>query len=59
MLALDERNTWRFEFEDGSKPANHYLDEYRVKRDDPCWRSTRTIEQLCEYILFLEDKLEK
>lgn len=59
MYALDERNHWRFEFEGGLKPSNHYLDEYRRKRSDPTWRSARIIEQLCEYILYLEEELEK
>ncbi len=30
---------------------------YRLNRDSELWRATRQIEQLCEYILFLEDLL--
>ena len=59
MYADEERNYWRKCFENGITIPNHYLDEYRKHRDDPTWRSTRSLEYLCEYILFLEEQLTK
>jgi len=50
---LDERNQWKRDFEKGF--SHLWLDEYRKNRDNPSWRSSRMMEQLCEYILYLEE----
>ena len=43
-------------FEAGEEPA--ILTKYREKRDSEEWRSSQTVEALCEYILYLESCLE-
>ena len=51
----DERESWRDRFDRGYKPF--LLGEYVQNRESELWRSTRIMEQLCEYILWLEDKI--
>jgi hypothetical protein len=55
MLAHEERQAWREEYEEGKQCDSYLLELYRHHRDDPLWRSSREVEKLCEYILFLED----
>lgn len=57
MYALDERNSWYMAFDQG-KLTSYYLEEYKKNRDNPCWRSTRELEKLCEYAILLERKVE-
>jgi hypothetical protein len=54
MNLTEERNHWRKQMESGNFLDPHYLAEYRINRDSDLWRSTRAVEQLCEYILWLE-----
>lgn len=56
---VKERNSWREKFEQGYKPECTYLRDYRLKRNSEYWRISRRHEELCEYIIWLEDKLEK
>lgn len=58
MYADEERRHWRECFERGVRLPMYYLDEYRRNSKDSTWRSTRVLEQMCEYILYLEDQLE-
>lgn len=43
--------------ERGIKP--YLLERYIDNRESELWRSTRIMEQLCEYILWLEAKHER
>jgi len=50
----DERYTWKHEIEQGFWHEPYVLQQYRANRDSNLWRSTREVEKLCEYILYLE-----
>lgn len=50
----DERSEWRRHLELGGLLDIYVLQQYRLNRDSDLWRSTREVEKLCEYILFLE-----
>jgi hypothetical protein len=50
-----ERDGWHQKFKDGYQP--YYLELYRDNRDSELWRSTRAMEEVCEYVLWLEKKL--
>jgi hypothetical protein len=52
-VLVEERNKWRKEFLE-SKRVPWLLEEYKKNRDTELWRSTRVVEELCEYILHLE-----
>lgn len=54
-----ERRRWRRQYERGIKPDSPWLQDYIKNRDSDLWRSTRALERLCEYILYLEDKLRE
>ena len=58
MTLSDERIEWRSSFEQGMKPESLLLEDYRKKRLSNQWRASRQAEQLCEYILYLEDRLD-
>lgn len=57
MNLVEQRNTWRKAMESGVWYCSN-LEDYRKYRNTEDWRSTMLIENLCEYILFLEDALE-
>ena len=57
MNVVEERNSWHSEFDAGFEPF--YLKDYRKKRDDEYWRAAKALEQVCEYVLYLEKKLEE
>lgn len=59
MDIIEERNHWRQQFDEGKEPTTPWLLDYRRNRDSNLWRSSRPLEQLCEYILYLEDKISK
>lgn len=50
----DERNSWRKEIEKDFWNEPYVLQQYRQYRNSNLWRSTREVEKLCEYILYLE-----
>lgn len=54
MNLLEERNHWRKQCEDGTFEEPQYIKEYRTNRESELWRSTRQVEKLCEYVLYLE-----
>jgi hypothetical protein len=54
---LEESNFWKKEFLDGTYEEPYFLVEYRQNRNSDLWRSTRVVEKMCEYILFLENKI--
>jgi acyl carrier protein len=53
---VKEREQWKKEFETGHifLPL---LDTYKKNRNSDSWRSTHAIEKVCEYVIFLENKL--
>ncbi|QDP66510.1 MAG: hypothetical protein Tp1111DCM1126091_16 [Prokaryotic dsDNA virus sp.] len=57
MLATESRDLWKEQFELGYTPSDIVLDDYRRHRDNPYWRVSSQVEQLCEYILYLEKEL--
>jgi hypothetical protein len=58
-MLVDERNSWRDAFKQGDGPDMYYLDLYRENRNSESWRMSRTSELLCEYVLYLESKIEE
>lgn len=59
MSLVEERDSWRQMFEEGHKLDHHYMSQYRKYRDSELWRMSSAVEQLCEYILYLESKIEE
>lgn len=58
MGLAESRNRMLDKFMDGYKPQG-LLVEYRTHRNSENWRITVVVEELCEYILYLEHKLEE
>lgn len=59
QLVVPARDKWRDEMELNQKLIGHtLLDEYRKHRDSNGFRTSKIVEQLCEYVLFLEDQLK-
>ena len=56
-ILLEERQSWREYYKNGGRPDCPYLNDYVKNRDSDLWRSTRALEKLCEYILYLEEKI--
>jgi hypothetical protein len=54
---LEERDNWRKEFVQGVGEYPYLLTLYKENRGSELWRSTRIMERLCEYALYLEGKL--
>ena len=57
MTLPAERYKWREQMENGTFEIPHFLLEYKQNRDSDLWRMSRQHEKLCEYALFLEDKI--
>lgn len=53
----DERIGWRNDLNLGTWTEPYALQMYRKNRESSLWRSTREVEKLCEYILYLEEKI--
>jgi hypothetical protein len=53
-----QRNRWRKRFEQGDKHIALFLNDYRRNRDREDWRMSTQAEEVCEYVLWLESKLE-
>lgn len=58
MNLVKSRNKMLDKFVEGYVPKG-VLDEYRIHRNSESWRRTIIVEELCEYILYLEDQLQK
>lgn len=54
MNLVKERDSWKKNFENGEQPKSLLLVDYRRNRDSELYRTTRPIEEICEYILYLE-----
>lgn len=55
---VTERNNWAEKFSNGLKPLNPALEDYRKFRNSEGWRVHSAIEEVFEYILYLEEKLK-
>lgn len=57
QLVVNSRNQWRDEMKlNDGVIGNHILNKYRKERDSNQMRMSSPVEQLCEYILYLEEK---
>ena len=57
MSVVEEREEWARNAR--QLADNYYLNQYKLNRGDPFWRSTRELERLCEYVLYLESKVKE
>ena len=55
LLAQSRKEFWE-QYQNGQEPP--VLTDYRKYRDSEEWRTSRTVEQLCEIILKLEEQKE-
>lgn len=46
-------------FTQGEKPLTVILVDYRENRNSEEWRMSVSVEELCEYILYLESELKE
>lgn len=58
MKLVQGRNDMLEHFLKGGKPHG-LLEDYRENRNSESWRVSRQVEELMEYILFLEKRLEE
>lgn len=54
MNLVKSRDKWKERFVNGEPPESKLLMDYRKYRDTEDWRATSAIEELLEYILYLE-----
>jgi len=59
MNLKESRDKLRDYFEAGGELDNHIMRDYVKYRDTEDWRSTHLFEEMAEYILHLERKLNK
>lgn len=58
QLVVSARDKWRDELKLNQTLNNHpILNDYRKNRDSNQFRMNSSIERLCEYVLFLEGKI--
>lgn len=57
MNLKNQRDAWKKNFENGEDYDSHLMNDYVKYRDTEDWRSTMLIEEMCEYILYLENRL--
>ena len=58
MKLVQDRNDMLEHFLKGGKPHG-LLEDYRENRNSESWRVSRQVEELMEFILFLEKRLEE
>lgn len=59
QLVVPARDKWRDEITLNATMDNHpILNEYRERRDSNGFRMNSGVEKLCEYVLYLEDKIK-
>lgn len=58
-MLVQQRDSFRDNFINGGKPTNKLLEDYRKHRNSELWRASRSHEELCEYILYLEEKIDE
>jgi hypothetical protein len=52
-----ERESWRMDIQSGNFFVHELYEDYVLNRNSELWRSTRQLERLFEYIMYLEDKV--
>lgn len=57
-MLVDQRNEWRRAFESGKSLESKLLQDYKNNRESNSFRMSRSVEELCEYILYLESKIK-
>ncbi len=58
-MLREQRNRWRERFKQGGAPIALFLNDYRRNRNREDWRMSTQAEEVCEYVLWLESKLEE
>lgn len=53
-MLVEQRLHWLAEYKDGFKPSSSVLEDYRKYRLLESWRTSKVMEELCEYIIYLE-----
>lgn len=48
------RDSWAQRFEGGQRLVNPLLEKYREERNGENWRSSKLLEEIFEYVLYLE-----
>ena len=56
MNLIEDRNSIRASIEALGYLDYPILNDYKANRNSELWRVSRAVEELCEYILYLEDK---
>ena len=56
MNLVKSRDEIRALIEANNSLDNPVLNAYKLNRDSEMWRVSKVIEELCEYILYLEGK---
>lgn len=63
MSLVEQRKDWKASFSEGYSPRDMefcpILQEYEDNRDSEGFRCSFQVEVLCEYILYLEEKLNE
>ena len=57
MNLIEERNSWRKEMEAGKFTPHPLYNDYLTNRESDLWRSSRQLERIFEYIMYLEEKV--
>lgn len=55
-MVVKDRNSIRASIEALGYLESPILNDYRINRNSEVWRLSRAVEELCEYILYLEEK---
>ena len=59
MLAIEERRAWTKAYQQGEPCKSWILEDYKKNHNDSTWRASRSAEELCAYILVLENDLDE
>ena len=58
MNVLAEREAWTKAYQEGGSCDSLWLADYRENHKSGHWRCSRSVEELCAYILVLEGAVE-
>lgn len=58
MNLVKSRDRMLNDYLNGEKPYG-VLEDYRKYRNSEDWRTSECVEEICEYVLFLEKRLEE
>lgn len=57
MNLVKSRREMQDRWQSGDRPS--FLSEYEINRTSELWRTSRFTEELCEYILYLEQQVKQ